>query len=63
MLRVRRSPRGCRVAEHKSATRSTALELQLSADGASDEHFSASAMQIRACGVVNGSEWDDKRGQ
>lgn len=33
-------------------------ELQLVVDGAHDEHSSASAMQIRACGAVNGSEWE-----
>lgn len=62
MLRVRRSPtagmQGCRAQVCNPEHGSDIRELQLSADGADDEHFSASAMQIRACGAVNGSEWE-----
>lgn len=62
MLRFRRSPtarmQGCRARVCNQEHGSDIRELQLSADGADDEHFSASAMQIRARGAVNGSEWE-----
>lgn len=58
VLRVRRSPTarmpGCRAQVCNQEHGSDIRELQLSAVGADDEHFSASAMQIRACG---GCDW------